>query len=135
MTPRFRRSLASHPRVVLAVLLAFGIEIVPPPAGLVSHRHASDGAHHTHAGRIVGAAQLETRTAAADASGRDQIRPATTRDLHAHHVHPFVALRAPVAPPLGPTLLAFSVSFVPALADSSAASRATQARAPPSDLV
>ena len=61
MVPPFRRWLRRHPRVLLAVLLAFGIELTPPPTGVVSHRH-EHGSAHMHAGRVTGDVALRVVT-------------------------------------------------------------------------
>jgi hypothetical protein len=131
MMLRVRRLFADHPRLVLAVLLAFAVEVMPPPSVGVSHRHAGGGdAAHAHGGRIVDALGARAdATAPAQGSG---LVSARARDLHRHSVQPLVALRGPVAPAIGPPVLVSAVTSTPACAEIPAAQRAAQARAPPS---
>lgn len=126
-----RRALAQHPRAVLAVLLAFAIQILPLP-GVVSHRHAGGAAGHTHVGRIAGATP---RVGMLEDGARVHLQSAPARGLHHHVVQPTTAAPTTIEPPHGPVLVVVAVQslevrdLVPALAGPS------QARAPPSRVV
>jgi hypothetical protein len=129
MVPSLRRWLRLHPRLVLAVLLAFGVELVPPSA-VVRHRHDGGGITHSHAGRIVGSGA----TLAAEAGTSDDLRVASATDLHAHETQPFVAMAGPDASLGGPVLQVTAASGSIASGEIPAASRPTQARAPPATV-
>lgn len=130
MVPYLRRWLRFHPRLVLAVLLAFGVELIPPSA-VVTHRHDGGGVAHTHAGRIAGTGAKLT----AESCARDGIRVASASDLHEHGTQPFVGMAAPDAPLGGPGLRVAAVPAATAGREISAAARGTQARAPPATVV
>jgi hypothetical protein len=128
-----RRALAAHPRAVLAVLLAFAIQILPLSAGIVSHRHAGGGASHAHVGRIAGGAP---RVGAASVEvSRVGIEHAPARDLHHHVVQPTLVGGDAGGVTRDPTIIVGAVApRVPAL-HVSASSRPGHARAPPAPAV
>ena len=126
----FRRWLRRRPRLLLAVLLAFGIQIAPPPSSVVSHAHADGGVAHTHAGRIIVGAAVR-----GSECGRDGLSTAPGRNLHEHGVQPLAGLAAPSGPSSGPSLAASTVVGRPALGERAAAYRATRARGPPAPVV
>lgn len=129
--PHLRRWLCGHPRLVLAVLLAFGVELAPLPSAVVSHRHDGGGVAHTHAGRIAGFGG----TLAAEASPRDGTRVASATDLHEHETQPFIGVAPPNAPRGVPALRVTAAKGSIASGELPAASRSTQARAPPATVV
>src|SRR2546427_678445 len=49
----FRHALQARPRLVLGILLAFGIEALRPTFHSVSHHHAGGERPHVHLGDIV----------------------------------------------------------------------------------
>lgn len=122
--------LRHRPRLLLAVLLAFGIQIAPPPSSVVSHTHADGGVAHTHAGRIIGGAAVRS----GDCEG-DGLGTAPGRNLHEHGVQPLAGLAAPSGPPPGPALAASTVVGRPVLGVRTAADRSTRARGPPAPVV
>jgi hypothetical protein len=124
---RARRWLGGHPRLVLAVLLAFGVALAPPPAGVVSHRHDGGGVAHTHAGRIAGG----EGTIATDRADGDGIRVAAASDLHEHAIHLFLGLAPPEGPLAGPVLRVTAAPGSIVAGETPAASRPSRARAPP----
>ncbi len=126
---RARRALAGRPRVILALLLAFAVEILPASSGLVSHHHTGGAVGHHHGGRVVGGTPV--RVADVSPVGGSELQSAPARDLHAHRVQPVVGLRAPHVAATGPTLLVSDVSSSPALAETAAIRGAAQARGPP----
>jgi hypothetical protein len=130
MVPFLRRWLRLHPRLVLAVLLAFGVELVPPSA-VVSHRHDGGSVAHTHAGRIVAPGVEPT----AKPGAPDGIRVASASDLHEHETQPFVGMAGPDAPLVGPVLRLAASPAALASPETSPATRPTQARAPPATAV
>lgn len=130
MVPSLRRWLRLHPRLVLAVLLAFGVELVPPTA-VVRHRHDAGSVAHTHGGRIAGSGVQVPAVPGA----RDGIRVAAASDLHEHETQPFVAMAGPEAPLGGPGLRVAAAPAAMAAHAISAAPRPTQARAPPATVV
>ncbi|MEO6028964.1 MAG: hypothetical protein ABIR79_19035, partial [Candidatus Binatia bacterium] len=123
-----RQALRAQPRWMLAVLLAFAIETLPPPSALVSHRHAGGSLSHSHAGPIA-------RATIDDAATRpigEGLAHAPVSDLHQHVVHPVIAIRGPAVSAPDPAFLV-SALFVPTPpATSAAALHPGQARAPPS---
>ncbi|MCC6846862.1 MAG: hypothetical protein IT294_00065 [Deltaproteobacteria bacterium] len=127
-----RRLLAFHPRAMLVVLLALAIELVPPPAALVRHRHVGGDAAHVHAGRLTGVAHAdraadEGRGARAGAA----VASAGPADLHAHLAPPaIVAALAAIVPPAPALVVAPAPLDLPPRTPP-AAVRSTQARAPP----
>lgn len=129
MVPRLRRWLRSHPRLVLAVLLAFGVELVPPSV-VVSHRHGGGGVGHTHAGRISGSVVKRT----AEPGARDGITVASATDRHEHETPPFVGMAGPDAPLPGPVFLVAAAPGSVVASEIPTASRSTQARAPPATV-
>ncbi len=130
MAARSRRWLQRHPRLVLAVLLAFGVELAPPPSAVASHRHDGGGVTHTHAGRIAGS----PASLAGDPSPRNGIRTASASDLHEHETLPFLGLGAPDAPLSGPVVRVFAAPAAVACGELSVSSRPSQARAPPATV-
>lgn len=123
-----RRALRMQPRWMLAVLLAFAIETLPPPSALVSHHHAGGSLSHSHAGPVAGAPIDDGATRPIG----EGIAQAPARDVHQHVVHPVIAIRGPAVPALDGTFLVTAV-FVPSPpATSAAALYPGQARAPPS---
>jgi hypothetical protein len=121
---RLRIALGLHPRWMLVVLLAFGVELMPPSA-VVAHRHAGGGVAHSHAGPIVNAAP-----AAADAVGKG-LRTGPPRDLHHHVVQPLVAHHGPTLVAPAPVLIATDIVAIPSRAEIPAALGLRHARAPP----
>jgi hypothetical protein len=122
-----RRGLRAQPRWMLAVLLAFAIETLPPPSALVSHRHSAGSLAHSHAGPIARTTLDEGATPPVGAG----LARAADSDLHHHVVHPVIAMRGPAVPAADPAFLV-SVLFVPTPpATSAAALHPGQARAPP----
>ena len=127
-----RRTLASCPRAVLVVLLAFAIELLPPPSVLVRHRHAGGRTAHVHAGRVAGsghavAADVVERTPSSGAA----LAPVGSADLHAHHVPPAVVAALPALVPPPPTLVGVPLPMVAAPRELSARTGTTRARSPP----
>jgi hypothetical protein len=127
---RARQALSMHPRVMLVVLLALGLEMMPSAAGLVSHRHAGGDVAHTHAGPIDGVASARAAHGAEDGFHR-----APSRDLHQHLVQPALALKDSAPLPPGPALLTTDLPASAAPAEIPAAQRAGQARSPPLGIV
>ena len=128
MVPYLRRWLRFHPRLVLAVLLAFGVELIPPSA-VVRHRHDGGSVAHTHTGRI---AATGAKLAADVGAG---IGLASANDSHAHETQPFVGMAGPDMPLGGPVLRVAAAPASIASRAISAAPRPTQARAPPATVV
>jgi hypothetical protein len=130
MAQRLQRWLARHPRVILAVLLAFGVELAPPASGVVSHRHSGGGIAHTHAGRVRPASALRM-PATAPADGGQAFTSAAAADAHEHVLQPLLLVPSALSPSAEPTDL---VSVAPAIAvsaESAPARGIAQARAPP----
>jgi hypothetical protein len=119
--------------VILAILLAFGIEMLPPGSVLMSHHHAGGAAAHVHAGRILGAAPGAAARVADQAAyaGDAGLQRAAARDLHQHVAQPLVCMQGPAGLPSGPALLVTALPGAVAPAEIPARRRAGQARAPP----
>jgi hypothetical protein len=130
MLLRLRGALSAHPRSILAVLLAFAIEVLPLGSGVVSHRHAGGVFPLAQAAPIAGVAAAATP---GDGEGTFVVRVerAPARDLHRHVVPLLVAMRGPATVPPGPALFTTNLPAAPVPAEISAARRVGQARAPP----
>ena len=119
-----RRALAAEPRWIVAILLAFAIQMVPA-AAVVSHRHAEGDVAHSHVGPIHGAGAAAVRPHA------DGLTRAPARDLHQHVSHPVVVTAGPDVADATPALFTARVVALPPLGVRSAVPRAGLARAPP----
>ena len=126
MAPRVRRWLSRHPRVVVAVLLAFAVELLPPASGVVRHRHEDGRAPHIHGGRMPGTAAVGVPPVE-----RDAPMIASGSGLHGHEVHPMASIAGPTPPAQGPALLIAAVEPGEPLLRLALASRPSRARAPP----
>ena len=121
-----RRALGAEPRWMIAVLLAFAIETLPPSTLFVQHRHAAGDVAHTHAGLV--------HARGVDGSPRtlgDGITRSPASDLHGHAVHPVVLVGTTEVAAPAPTLVASTVSRPPVPEIPTVASSPGQARAPP----
>jgi len=123
-----RRALRAQPRWMLAVLLAFAIETLPPPSALVSHRHAAGAVAHSHAGPIARATVDDGAPGPIGAG----LAHAPASNLHQHVVHPVIAIRGPAVAAPDPTFFVTDLFVSAAPATVAAALHPGQARAPPS---
>jgi hypothetical protein len=129
MTVRaMRRVLTAEPRWIIALLLAFGLEMLPTAASVVRHRHPGGGAAHVHAHRIAGTSHVRAVDDTAHGAG---VHHAPARDVHQHVVQPVVGAAGVTVGAPAPTVLATALvplavcdPIVPALP-------AGHARAPP----
>ena len=119
-----RRALAAEPRWMIAILLAFAIEMVPV-AAVVSHRHAEGDVAHSHVGPIHGAAAASVRPHA------DGLTRTPARDLHQHVAHPVVVTGGPDVADATPTLFTARLVVLPPLGARPSVRAAGLARAPP----
>ncbi len=127
---RLHRWLARHPRAVLALLLAFAVELVPSASGIVRHRHVGGGVAHTHAGRVLPASAAAARPTV-PADGALAVGAASAADVHEHAQPPLVSVRSPLGPNAEPRILIASAPPMATALASSPARRIAQARAPP----
>jgi hypothetical protein len=125
----FRRALAAHPRCLLAVLLAFGLEILPPSVTVVSHRHAGGDVPHVHAGSAAAASHGDA--AIGETARGDGLRHSPARDLHQHVVQPVVVAAGLTVAAPAPLIVATAVPAVIDLHPIVPAMPAGHARAPP----
>ncbi len=123
-----RQALRAQPRWMLAVLLAFAIETLPPPSALVSHRHTAGDVAHAHAGPIARAVVDDGATRPVG----DGIAHASPRDLHQHVAHPVVAIRGPAVPAPDPAFRVTALFVATSPAAVAAPLHPGQARGPPS---
>ncbi len=124
-----RRDLGNHPRLLVAVLLAFALELVGAGPGVISHRHAGGDVVHSHATLHPGpAAALAPigHVAAVAAIGN-----AAGLDLHQHLMQPMVAVRGAEPAAHGPVVLVTLMLLAAARWACAPALHPGRARSPP----
>jgi hypothetical protein len=129
---RLRRTIVTHPRAMVTVLLALAVHLSPPPA-LVRHRHAGGDVAHIHGGRILGAAPAVVDIGAEARAPR--MEHASSRGLHQHSVQPSMGGVAPFVVDPVSVLLVTPIVPDPASRELAAVERSGSVWSPPAHVV